>query len=373
MRPYRSSPGAAGRGRAGPTGLGERGSADLADEVVEFVEDRFGALPGVVCGQAFGGLEAEPGVEEAGDDRVQQLQVLLLGLSGVPGHPGEVIESAGSGDVADDGEGELPRRSGHWGEADPDGERAAVLAQPGQLHARAHRPGRRRPRPGGPVPAVRLLKARGHEGLGWEAGHLAGAVAEHILQPRAGCRDRPVAVGQRHRVLERLKQPSLRDRCRPVAVRRLAGAPGPGSRQDSGRQRQPRGGGGVQGWVDRDLPVQAAQAENPRDAPGGDHQPQLRAAADGPLPRPHYGIGAGMIAGDGRGHVRDQRHRAEVDDRQQRIADLPGVGCPDVLGKRDDGLAAGPPDRVEILKHDASPCDGSASRVTRRACLRTDR
>jgi hypothetical protein len=171
----------AGQGRAR---LGERGSTDLADEVVEFAEDRFGAVPGVVCGQAFGGLEAEPGVEEADDDRVQQLQVPPLGLSGVPGHPGEVIESAGSGDVADDGKGELPGRGGHRGEADPDGERGAVLAQPGQLNARAHRPGRRRLRPGGPVPTVRLLKACGNEGIYRKAGHLAGTVAEHVLQPR---------------------------------------------------------------------------------------------------------------------------------------------------------------------------------------------
>jgi hypothetical protein len=127
-------------------------------------------------------------------------------------------------------------------------------------------------------------------------------------------------------------------------------AAGTGSRQDGCPYRQACGGGCVQGWVDGDLPVQAAQAENPRDAPGGDHQPQLCAAADGPLPRPHHGIGAGMIAGHGRGHVRDQRDRAEVDDRQQRIADLPGVGCSDVPGKRDDGVAADPPDRVEILK-----------------------
>jgi hypothetical protein len=172
---------------------------------------------------------------------------------------------------------------------------------------------------------------------------------------RAGCRDRPVAVGQCHRVLERLQQPFWRGRRRPVAVRRLAGPPGPGSRQGGCPYRQACGGGCVQGWVDGDLPVQAAQAENPRDAPSGDHQPQLCAAADGPLPRPHHGIGAGMIAGHGRGHVRDQRHRAEVDDRQQRIADLPGVGCPDVPGKRDDCLAADPPDRVEILKHEARP------------------
>jgi hypothetical protein len=185
--------GGAGRGRAGLLGVGERGTADLADKVVEFAEDRFGALPGGVCGQAFGGLEAEPSVEQAGDDRVQQPQVLPVGRGGVPGHPGEVIEPAGPGDVADDGEGELPGRGGHRGEADPDGERGAVLAQPGQLHARAHRPGRRRPRPGGPVPAVRLLKACGHEGLGRETDHLAGTVAEHALQASAREADAGVA------------------------------------------------------------------------------------------------------------------------------------------------------------------------------------
>jgi len=62
--------------------FGERGRADLADYVVEFAADRLGALPGGVCGQAFGSLEAEPGVKQAGGDRVEQPQVLLPGNSG---------------------------------------------------------------------------------------------------------------------------------------------------------------------------------------------------------------------------------------------------------------------------------------------------
>lgn len=57
------------------------GGADLADDLVEMPE-RFGdALPGCLGGQVGRGLQAEPDVEQGGDDRVKQVPpaVMLLG------------------------------------------------------------------------------------------------------------------------------------------------------------------------------------------------------------------------------------------------------------------------------------------------------
>jgi hypothetical protein len=48
-------------------------------------------------------------------------------------------------------------------------------------------------------------------------------------------------------------------------------------------------------------------------------------AGSGPLMGAGQGIGARMITGDRRGHIRDQRMRAAVDDRHQLLADLPGI------------------------------------------------
>ena len=158
----------------------------------------------------------------------------------------------------------------------------------------------------------------------------------------------------------------MRSRCWP-AGRGLAG------RQDGCRCRQPRGRGRLQGRVDGDPPVQSPQVQHPRDTPVRDYQPQLGAADGGPLPGPDHGISPRMVAGHSRAHVRDQRHRAQIDDRQQLVADLPGIGYPDVLRQRHDHLPARPLNRVEILKHDCSPRPRSASSMTQRACQNTAR
>ena len=46
-----------------------------ADDVVEIAEGGVDALPDGVRGQVRGGLQAEPGAEHAGDDRIEQLRV----------------------------------------------------------------------------------------------------------------------------------------------------------------------------------------------------------------------------------------------------------------------------------------------------------
>ncbi len=65
--------------------------------------------------------------------------------------------------------------------------------------------------------------------------------------------------------------------------------------------------------------------------------------------------GASVIARNCRGHVGDQRSRAAVDDRQQLLADLPGIGHVDMPRKRYHRLPAGPPYWVEVLKHGGRP------------------
>ena len=91
-------------------------------------------------------------------------------------------------------------------EADLGRERGPVFAQRDQPRPGAHRPG-----PGclgvaGPVMAVSGLQGGGHQGLDRAAGQLAGRVAEHLLQPQVGQRERAAAVGQRHPVLQRVDQ-----------------------------------------------------------------------------------------------------------------------------------------------------------------------
>jgi hypothetical protein len=56
---------------------GECGVANLADDVVEIAEGSVDALPDGVRGQVHSGLQAEPGAEQAGDDRIEQLQAGL--------------------------------------------------------------------------------------------------------------------------------------------------------------------------------------------------------------------------------------------------------------------------------------------------------
>jgi hypothetical protein len=70
----------------------ERGIADLADGLVKLPEGRCDALPGRVAGQVDGRLQAEPDVEEAGDDRVEQFLAALC----LPGR-GLLVRGRGRG------------------------------------------------------------------------------------------------------------------------------------------------------------------------------------------------------------------------------------------------------------------------------------
>ena len=75
------------------------------------------------------------------------------------------------------------------------------------------------------------------------------------------------------------------------------------------------------------------------------------------------GIGARVITGDRRGQVRDQRLGAAVDDRQQFVADRPGIRHVNVLGQRDDRPAAGPLHRADVCKHGTGPLARQAARA----------
>ena len=257
---------------------------------------------------------------QASGDRVEKFLavVCLPGRDCGPGEVGEVGELAGHGDVADNGEGEGAGRGRHRAEADLGREGGPVFAQRDQPCPGAHRPGPGCPGVGGPVAAVSSLKAGGDQGLDRAAGQLAVRVAEHLLQPQVGQRERAATVGQRHPVLQRVDQ--LPRRCRGDGRR---GPLWPGSRHRDHYRWRPGGRGGRQGRVDGDQAIQAAEGEHPVDDLRGDHQPQLRAADQSPLVGAGQGIGARVITGDRRGQVRDQRPGAAVDDRQQFLADRP--------------------------------------------------
>jgi hypothetical protein len=75
----------------------------------------------------------------------------------------------------------------------------------------------------------------------------------------------------------------------------------------------------------------------------------------------------GLITGDGRGHVRDQHLRAAVDDRQQLLADLTGIGCRDVIRQRHHHLPADPFHRIKVLDHGSRPGAGGKTGTSCRA------
>ena len=115
-----ASPGAVARcgmRRRVAAACGEGGVADHADGVVEVPKDLTDALLGRICGQAGGGLQAEPGVEQAGDDGVEQFPAAALEVGDDCG-PGQVGEMLGPGEVADDGESEMTGWGGDRAEAD---------------------------------------------------------------------------------------------------------------------------------------------------------------------------------------------------------------------------------------------------------------
>jgi hypothetical protein len=101
-------------------GGGEGGVADLAVDAVEAAEGFIDALLGRLGGQAWGGLQADPHTEKAGDDGVEQFPAALLVLccARSPGQAGEVRQPPGRGEVADDGEGEVAGRGRDRGKAD---------------------------------------------------------------------------------------------------------------------------------------------------------------------------------------------------------------------------------------------------------------
>jgi hypothetical protein len=106
--------------------------ADLADGVVQALESFRDAFPGHVSRQADGALQAETDVIEAGRDPVEQLlaAVCLLCRDSGPGEIRKVFAPPGLGDIPDHSEGQVPGRGRHRAEADLDGERPSVLAQP---------------------------------------------------------------------------------------------------------------------------------------------------------------------------------------------------------------------------------------------------
>jgi hypothetical protein len=72
-----------------------------------------------------------------------------------------------------------------------------------------------------------------------------------------------------------------------------------------------------------------------------------------------------VIAGDRRGHVRDERLGALVDDRQQLLANLPGVGHVDVFRQHHLSLPPGPLHREGGLRHrDRLSISGGSRRAT---------
>ena len=59
---------------------------------------------------------------------------------------------------------------------------------------------------GGPVAAVSRAQIGGDQGFDRAAGQLAVRIAEHLLQPQVGQRERSAAAGQRHPILQRVDQ-----------------------------------------------------------------------------------------------------------------------------------------------------------------------
>ena len=84
-------------GRGLVTAGGECVVTDLADGLVEVPDRRRDTLPGRVRGQVHGHVQAEPDVEEAGDDGVEQFQVPVRLLSRGDGSPVPVRRPGGHG------------------------------------------------------------------------------------------------------------------------------------------------------------------------------------------------------------------------------------------------------------------------------------
>ena len=139
-------------------------------------------------------------------------------------------------------------------------------------------------------------------------------------------------------------------------------------REHGARGRRPRGQGRVHGRVDGHQAADAGHAQHPQDDSTGHDQPQLRAADHGALISPRHGIGARVIAGDRGGHVHDQCLSAPVDDRQQFLADRPGIGYVDILRQRHQGLPPGPSHGVAVLRSHRHPGVPSDSLMTSSLC-----
>jgi len=91
------------------------------------------------------------------------------------------------------------------------------------------------------------------------------------------------------------------------------------------------GHGCVQVGVDRDQAVEAIDAQYAADGISGDHQPQLGLVRYGTVMSTCQRVRSGVIARDCPGQIRDQYGRAAVNDPEQLLADLVGVGAVDVL------------------------------------------
>ena len=158
--------------------------------------------PTVSAGWVDSGLQEEPELEQAVDDRIQDFPaaLCLLCRDRRTDEVYEVFELPGCGGIPDHGEGEVAGCGRDGGEADLYRERGCVFAQPDE--PTGHRPGPGCFRVGGPVAAVGRLQVGWDQALDHLAEQVAVLVAEHLLQPSAGQRERAVAVCQRHPILE---------------------------------------------------------------------------------------------------------------------------------------------------------------------------
>ena len=160
--------------------------ADLVDGVVQPLERIADPLPGHFSGLASGRVHAEPDVEQAADDPVQQ-------VFGAPrpirehaaDQVDEVVLAPFVRGVPDYGEDEMPAGGGDRAQRDRHRD-GVVLVQSDQPGPVSHGPGHRLERIGGPVHAVRVPQPARHQRLHQLAGQLGGPIAEHLRRPPAG-------------------------------------------------------------------------------------------------------------------------------------------------------------------------------------------
>jgi hypothetical protein len=85
--------------------------------------------------------------------------------------------------------------------------------------------------------------------------------------------------------------------------------------------------------------------------PRADDQAHFALAGPGPPERTGQAAYPGRIAEGGRAQIGDQQGRALIEDREQILADLVGVGDVDLGGQRYDGRLSGPKHRTSLSGH----------------------